>query len=1208
MATDLGNIAAKMTLNISDFTNKLNLAKSQAQKVAEQTSKAMNMGSSLSQVGTAMTKYITLPLAAIATASVKVGNEFQAQMSKVQAISGATGDELKRLRDQSVELGASTAFSAKESAAGMENLASAGFDVNEIMGAMPGLLDLAAVSGGDVAASAEVMASTLNAFGLEATDAGHVANVFARAAADTNAEAADMGEAMKYVAPVAKAMGLSIEETAASIGIMADAGIKGSQAGTTLRGALSSIVKPTKAMNDSMNELGISFFDANGEMLPLVDQIGILKNATAGLTEEERNRHIVTLYGQESLSGMLALIDAGPDKLAEMTNSLVNSTDAAADMAAVMQDNAASSIEQMFGAMESAGIIIQEILEPAIRAVADGIGNMVQKFVNASPLAQKMIVIFAGIVGAIGPLLAIIGSVIMMVAKFKIAFQLLGPAMLGLTGTIALVVAGVVALIGVFMLAYVNSETFRNGVNWLVASIRDGLAAAIQFVKDKFVEFMPYLQAFGAYIGDVLAVALQRTVEWFDKLGPRLQVFGDKVKLISEEYLGKFGTKLDEVKEKLGTGLGKAVETIGGAMDNMGGAFGKAGTILGFIASIALKVAIAFLGLTGPIGLAVGIIGSFLIAWAKTGELNADGITMVFEQLGENIAKAGDFIAKYLPVLIQVGVDIILKLVEGIVSAIPMISNVFNTVITSLADIIGILLPIIVDVGVKILTALIQGIIVALPIILGAMLKIMDALINIIITLLPMIIDVGVKLLLALIQGLLVALPQLITAVIQILPTIINTLVGLLPMIIDAGIQILMALISGLISMLPILITAIIQILMALVGALLAALPQLIQAGIQILMALINGIISMLPAIIEAIITIVLAILTALIDALPQILAAGIQLLMALLSGIVQIFPQVVAMIFELGWAILSAIISFVGQMLGAGIELIASVVSGIWEKVTDAASAAKGVGTAVWDAIKSFVGNMLSAGGELISNVVNGINDKVSSAASAAKSVGTAVVDAIKGFFSDMVSAGSNLVAGFTQGISDSIGSAVEKAKEMASSTVSTVKEFLNINSPSKVLTQLGEFTGQGFANGIGNMIGKVVQKAKTLASKTSDAMSDVKFTLPKNSLMSSIVEGAAQVKQALQSTLDSNPYQLVAQANTSTGLSPLASGDTMQPKAPAAPEVKPSKSGGGDNDKPQIIIENITVRDETDLDVLTNGLYDRNAEVLKGLGNTRK
>ena len=200
-----------------------------AVKTFEKNSNSMTtaVGKVMQGTGAAMTKYITTPLIGVGVASAKVGGDFEAQMSRVKAISGATGDTFEQMKQQAIDLGAKTAFSAKESAAGMENLASAGFSAQEIMKAMPGLLDLAAVSGGDVALASENTATALRGFGLEASEAGHVADVFARAAADTNAEVGDMGEALKYVAPVANSMGISLEETAAAIGIMSDAGVKG---------------------------------------------------------------------------------------------------------------------------------------------------------------------------------------------------------------------------------------------------------------------------------------------------------------------------------------------------------------------------------------------------------------------------------------------------------------------------------------------------------------------------------------------------------------------------------------------------------------------------------------------------------------------------------------------------------------------------------------------------------------------------------------------------------------------------------------------------------------------------------------------------------------------------------------------------------------------------------------------------------------------
>lgn len=326
----------------------------------------------------------TTALAGVATAAIKVGSDFEAQMSRVQAISGAAGDELESLKNQAIQLGADTAFSAKEAAEGMENLAAAGFTTTEIMDAMPGMLNLAAAAGEDLAASSDIAASTLRGFGLEASDAAHVADVLAENANRTNSSVAETGEAMKYVAPLARAAGISMEETAAAIGIMANAGIQGSQAGTTLRGALSRLSKPTDAMSAAMEELGVSFYDSNGKMKSLTEQVGMMRKATEGMTDEQKNNYLVTLYGQEALSGMLALMNEGEDALGDLTDAYEACDGSAEKAAETMQDNLQGAIEQLGGSAESLGIIFYESvsdnLKDTVKVVNDSVDDITDAF------------------------------------------------------------------------------------------------------------------------------------------------------------------------------------------------------------------------------------------------------------------------------------------------------------------------------------------------------------------------------------------------------------------------------------------------------------------------------------------------------------------------------------------------------------------------------------------------------------------------------------------------------------------------------------------------------------------------------------------------------------------------------------------------------------------------------------------------------------
>lgn len=385
---------------LADLSNKLTTA----------GDKVKTFSSGVQSVGSTLTTSVTLPLVAMGTAALTVGIRFEQQMSRVGAIAGATGSDLAALTDQAKELGASTAFSAGEVAQGMENMASAGFTVTEIMSSMAGVLDLAAVSGGDVALASEAMSTAINAFGLEAADAGHVANVFARAAADTNAETADMAEALKYAAPPAANLGMSLEDTAAAIGIMSDAGIKGSSAGTALRASMTRLAKPTKQSAELIAELGLEMFDAQGNIKPMSDLVGELEDGLSGMTREQKAAALATIFGQEAMSGMMTLIEAGPDKVDELSKSFENSAGSAEEMATVMQDNVAGTIDEMMGALETAGIELTEALAPAITEAAEAVTELVGSFNELDDETQKQIIQWVALAAAAGPVLSVIGS------------------------------------------------------------------------------------------------------------------------------------------------------------------------------------------------------------------------------------------------------------------------------------------------------------------------------------------------------------------------------------------------------------------------------------------------------------------------------------------------------------------------------------------------------------------------------------------------------------------------------------------------------------------------------------------------------------------------------------------------------------------------------------------------------------------------------
>ncbi len=428
MALSAGTIMATLALSTSPFKASLQSAQNDLKTFAngsESTGKRITaLGSAANTVGASLAKHVTLPIVGVGAAAIKMSSDFDAQMSRVQSVAGASGSQMETLRKQAIDLGASTSFSASEAAEGMENLASAGFSVNEITSAMPGMMNLAAASGEDLATSSDIAATTLRGFGLAASQAGHVADVLAKNANATNASVASTGEAMKYVAPIAHTAGMSMEEVTAAIGEMANQGIQGSQAGTTLRSALNSLSNPSKQAAGLMKQIGFSAFDTNGKMLPLNEIIGKLQSSTKGMTQQQKALTLSTIFGSDALSGMQVLIGDGQDKLKGLTKELKNSDGAAKAAAKTNQDNLKGSIEGLKGSLESAATAIGKTMTPAIRSITDHLGNLVKAFNRMSPASQTFIVAVGGVVAAIGPALLIFAKTVKAMQSIHQAFTI----------------------------------------------------------------------------------------------------------------------------------------------------------------------------------------------------------------------------------------------------------------------------------------------------------------------------------------------------------------------------------------------------------------------------------------------------------------------------------------------------------------------------------------------------------------------------------------------------------------------------------------------------------------------------------------------------------------------------------------------------------------------------------------------------------------
>lgn len=403
-------VKAVLTADWKSFQEGLKGAMTSIETFKKSAGDMASVGTALKGVGAGLTLGVTAPLVGIGAASVKAGTSFEAGMSKVQAISGASASDMEKLKAKAKEMGATTKFSATESAEALSYMGMAGWKADQMVEGLPAVMNLAAASGEELGMVSDIVTDSLSAFGLQAQDAGQFADVLAAAATNSNTNVGLMGETFKYAAPIAGALGYNVQDTAVAVGLMANAGIKGSQAGTTLRSALTRLAAPTKEVHRGMEILGLSIEDVQG--LSLDETLATFRNAFKDLDGTQQAQAASLIFGKNAMSGMLAVINASDEEYNKLSDAIYNSSGAAEEMSKIMLDNLSGSFTIMKSALEGVAIAISETLIPIIRKIIDKITEWAEAFNKLTPEQQAMIVKIGLLVAAIGPLLMIIGSVI----------------------------------------------------------------------------------------------------------------------------------------------------------------------------------------------------------------------------------------------------------------------------------------------------------------------------------------------------------------------------------------------------------------------------------------------------------------------------------------------------------------------------------------------------------------------------------------------------------------------------------------------------------------------------------------------------------------------------------------------------------------------------------------------------------------------------
>lgn len=531
------------------------------------------LGEGITELGSSMTLGLTVPIVAAGGAATSVAANFDDAMSQVQGALGGASEDMDGLRDLALQLGADTVFSATESAQAMVELAKGGLTEAQIKGgALAASMDLAAAGQLNLADAAATTVQMMGSFGLGAGDATRIANALAGAANASSADVSDLTQAMSQCSAQAALAGWSLEDTAAALALFADHGVKGSDAGTSLKTMLQRLSAPTDQAAEAIAAYGLNIRDSNGKMKDISGIADELTGKLGSLSDAERDAALQTIFGSDASRAAAILMQSGSEGLAKYI-AATNDATAAETMANAQKGELSWALENMGGAVESAAIAFGTALAPAITAVAGVIGNVAEAFASLPAGVQTGIAVVLALVAALGPLLMVIGSVVAALPAISEGFAVLGGALAIPLAPAAAVVAAIAAIAAAIYAAWTTSETFR-------AAVMAGVDAISSKVQEICAFLAPYVQAFLDQIVSTVQVAM-------DTLGP---IIGAVLTVIVSTVVPILTSIMDTVAQVLAVILATVTNVMAAVSTVIQGAWtliqGIFQTVLGVILAV----------------------------------------------------------------------------------------------------------------------------------------------------------------------------------------------------------------------------------------------------------------------------------------------------------------------------------------------------------------------------------------------------------------------------------------------------------------------------------------------------------------------------------------------------------------------------------------------------------------------------------------------
>ena len=534
-----GTIAVKNSEANSAIDETTDKAKSFSENLSD---KFTDIGEKTTKLGAKMSFGLTTPITLIGTKAIQATADFESAMSEVGAISGATGDDLIALENKAKEMGETTKFSASESAEALKYMAMAGWKTGDMLDGLDGVLNLAAASGADLGTTSDIVTDALTAMGYSAGDAGRLADVMAAASSNANTNVELMGETFKYAGAMAGTMGYSMEDTAIAIGLMANSGIKGSMAGTSLNAIISRLATNTSGATECINELGVEFYNADGTARDFGDVMAELREATKGLTTEQKAEIASTVAGEEAKKGLLAILNATSADYDKLSLAINNSSGSAKEMADMMNDNLSGQLTLLKSQLEGLAIQFVTLIMPYLKQGVEWLSKLCDWISGLDDGTKKMIITVAAVLAAAGPVLVFVGKIATGVGSvISIGSKLIGgittliPVISSISAPVALVIAGIAALVAIGVTLYKNWDTIKEKAG----ELKERVVSKVTEMKDN---------------------AVKRFTELKDGAEEKINRLKESTVSKIEEMKNNASEKVDEMKERITDGFQKLKE------------------------------------------------------------------------------------------------------------------------------------------------------------------------------------------------------------------------------------------------------------------------------------------------------------------------------------------------------------------------------------------------------------------------------------------------------------------------------------------------------------------------------------------------------------------------------------------------------------------------------------------------------------------------